>query len=86
MPDAFDADVAIPLVESVPSTSQYGQERHDRVLFTQSDKNTDIMSAAAAVGRDDDITATQRMVSATWGSVLTTLLGMCLLSAFDDSN
>jgi solute carrier family 25, member 39/40 len=32
------------------------------------------MSGAAAVGRDEDITATQRMISATWGSVLTTLL------------
>jgi hypothetical protein len=45
-------------------------QRHDRVPFSQ--QSTANMSGSDKV----EITTTQRMISATWGSVLTTLLGM----------
>ena len=43
---------------------------HDRVPVPQQDNSN--MSGSGHV----EITTTQRMISATWGSVLTTLLGM----------
>lgn len=47
-------------------------QQHDRTLLSKSDINS--MSAQNTVS--DEITVTQRMVSATVGSVLTSLLGM----------
>jgi hypothetical protein len=44
-------------------------QRHDRVPLLQ--QNTGNMAGSDNV----EITTTQRMISATWGSVLTTLLG-----------
>ena len=44
-------------------------QRHDRIQLSQQD--TGNMSGSANV----EITTTQRMISATWGSLLTSLLG-----------
>jgi hypothetical protein len=43
-------------------------QRHDRILLEKQDTN---MSSSGA----NDVSAAQRMISATWGSVLTTALG-----------
>lgn len=49
--------------------SQLQGQRHDRVQVQKQD--TGNMSGSG----DFEITTTQRMISATWGSVLTSLLG-----------
>ena len=49
-------------------------QQHDRVQLQKQDN-----SAMAGSG-SQDISATQRMISATWGSVLTSVLGMMSLS------
>ena len=56
--------------ESTPDagTVTYGQ-RHDRILL--SEQKTTTMAGSGGT----DISVTQRMVSATWGSILTSLLG-----------
>jgi hypothetical protein len=52
--------------------ASHGQ-RHDRIQNSQQD------TMASSGGKD--ISTTQRMVSATWGSILTTLLGKTWLPA-----
>jgi hypothetical protein len=46
-------------------------KRHDRILLEEQDTTASNMSNSGA----GEISTTQRMISATWGSVLTTLLG-----------
>jgi hypothetical protein len=53
-----------------PQYASDGQ-RHDRILLEEPVTTTNKMTNSGAV----EISTTQRMVSATWGSVLTTLLG-----------
>lgn len=48
-------------------------QRHDRISLTE--QNIGDMSDSTKSSTQDDITVTQRMVSATVGSVLTSLLG-----------
>lgn len=48
-------------------------QRHDRIQNSQQD------TMASSGGKD--ISTTQRMISATWGSILTTLLGEILFPA-----
>ncbi len=48
-------------------------QQHDRVQVQE--QNTDKMGGSGSGSTDTDITLTQRMISATWGSVLTSLLG-----------
>src|ERR1700742_5404375 len=59
-------------------------QRHDRIPFSQQTPST--MGGSGNV----EITTTQRMVSATWGSILTTLLGtslsQCDCTRFADSS
>lgn len=58
--------------------SQHAEEgqRHDRISFEEQNTGIGNMSAPDTSTTQDEITVTQRMVSATVGSVLTSLLGM----------
>ena len=47
-------------------------QRHDRIHLEKQGTDTNSMSGS----RSQDISVTQRMISATWGSILTSLLGM----------
>lgn len=56
-------------------------QRHDRISPAQDiDTRTPGTSTMSSTNSHDEITVTQRMVSATVGSVLTSLLGTLLLS------
>ena len=50
-------------------------QRHDRISLE--DDSTAITGAKDVGGRDSDVSATQKMISATWGSILTSILGTC---------
>lgn len=62
------------LEESLGSQYAVDSQRHDRISVT--DRDTSNMSGSNKSSGQDEITVTQRMVSATVGSVLTSLLGM----------
>ena len=57
-------------------------QKHDRSLFKG--EGTGNM-AGSDKGAGAEISATQKMISATWGSVLTSLLGMPIASSFEAS-
>jgi len=52
--------------------AQSNGQQHDRVQLSEQNTNSGRMSGSG----DVEITTYQRMISATWGSVLTSLLGM----------
>lgn len=51
-------------------------QRHDRVQVQEPNPTTGEMPGSGSGSDTVEITTYQRMVSATWGSVLTSLLGM----------
>lgn len=75
---AFGSQPVASQEEHDHSTSQNASEirRHDRILLEEPDSSASNMSGSGSESGAVEISATQRMVSATWGSVLTTLLGM----------
>ena len=72
---AFGSQPAASDEEPRSSTSQNASEirRHDRDLLEEPDSSASSMSGSESGAVE--ISATQRMISATWGSILTTLLG-----------
>lgn len=66
---SIDSEVAGTLQSNIPPTDDGISQgrRHDRIQNPQQD------TMASPAGKD--ISTTQRMISATWGSILTTLLG-----------
>jgi hypothetical protein len=66
---SFDSEVAGTLESNIPPTNNDSSQGrwHDRIQNPQQD------TMASSGGKD--ISTTQRMISATWGSILTTLLG-----------
>ena len=63
--------------DTADSQDVHEGQQHDRIQLQEQDN-----SSMAGSG-SQDITATQRMISATWGSVLTSVLGMMGLSLRD---
>jgi len=72
---SFVSDVAGTLEPNIssPNDNASSGQRHDRIQNTQQD--------AMASSSTQDISTTQRMISATWGSILTVLLSKILLCA-----
>jgi hypothetical protein len=71
---SFVSEVTRTLESDTPPTdddASQGQQ-HDRIPVSQQDAN------AMAPSGEGNISTTQRMISATWGSILTSLLGQSI--------
>lgn len=62
---------------SAPDGNEIGRvgQRHDRISIEEQDASNMATNRTGSGAGGNDISAGQKMISATWGSVLTSLLG-----------